>query len=100
MAEKLIDMAFTKDELKEEKKEMCVGYNGQPNPYPWGLCISLEKKEMDKLGLKDMPAVGASMHLVATVKVTSVNHSARDGYDEDMRVGLQITSMQLSAAST
>lgn len=91
----LIDMAYTKAELKEEKKEMSVGYDGQPNPYPWGLCMSLEKAEMDKLGIKALPNVGTEITFIAKAKVTSVNQSARDGEDEETRLGLQITAMQL-----
>lgn len=97
MADTLVDMAYTKAELKAEKKEMAVGYDGQPNPYPWGLCIRLEKKEMDKLGMKDLPQVGTEVHFTAVAKVTSVSHSARDGYDEESTVALQITYMQLAA---
>jgi hypothetical protein len=58
MADTLVDMAYTKAELKEEKKEMSVGYNGQPSPYPWGLCIRLEANELDKLGITELPQVG------------------------------------------
>ena len=94
-APKLIDMAYTKAELKEEKKEMAVGPSGQPSPYPWGLCLSLERNELDKLGIKQMPEVGAEVHFVAVAKVTSVNQSAREGQDEESRVGLQITMMQV-----
>ncbi len=96
MADKLIDMAYTKAELKEEKKDMAVGTNGQPNPYPWGLCISLEKGDLDKLGAKTLPQVGSTVRFTAVAKVTSVNQSAQ-GEDEDSRVGLQITAMQLAS---
>lgn len=96
----LVDMAYTKAELKEEKKEMSVGYGGEPNPYPWGLCLSLEEKELDKLGIKELPEVGAEFHMMVIAKVTSVNHSAREGYDEDMRVGMQITMAQVLMAES
>lgn len=92
---KLIDMAYTKAELKEEKSEMCCGPDGQPAPYPWGLCIRLEKKELDKLGMKQLPDIGEEFHFMAVAKVTSVNQSAREGQDEETSVGLQITMMQV-----
>lgn len=90
---KLVDMAYTKAEMKEERAETMVGH---PEPYPWGLCIRLEKAQLDKLGIKSLPEVGSEMHLVAIAKVTSVNQSARQGQDEESCVGLQITMMQVA----
>lgn len=98
MAEKaaLVDLAYTKAEQKEEAEEYNkVGPSGEPSDYPWGLCISLEKRELDKLGIKDLPQVGGAIHFVATAKVTSVNQSASMSQDEETRVGLQITMMQV-----
>ena len=92
---KLVDMAYTKAELKEEAKEGCVSPSGQPSPYPWGLSLSLERNELNKLGVKDLPQVGAEVHFIAVAKVMSVNQSARQGEDEESRVGLQITMMQI-----
>lgn len=99
MADTLIDMAFTKDELKEKKKSepCCVGIDGNPNPYPWGLSLHLERDTLDKLGMKQLPNVGIELRMVAIVKVTSVNQSAREGENEQASVGLQITSMQVQA---
>lgn len=96
---KLVDMAFTKDELKDKKKKepCCIGANGQPNPYPWGLSLHLEVDSLEKLGMQQLPNIGQEMQLVATVKVTSVNQSAREGQDENRSVGLQLTHMQLGA---
>lgn len=99
-APKLVDMAYTKAELKEERKEMTMA---SASPYPWGLCIRLEKDELDKLGIKTLPGVGDEMHLLCIAKVTGVNQSAREGQDEESSVALQITMMQVllseSAAS-
>lgn len=91
---KLIDMAYTKAELKEEKAEMCCP-DGQPALYPWGLCIRLEQAELDKLGVTQLPNVGDEFHFLAVAKVTSVNQSAREGQDDETGVGLQITMMEV-----
>lgn len=96
MADALVDMAYTKDELREQKKEMAVGCNGQPNPYPWGLSMHLEKEVLDKLGLKELPEVGSTMQITATVEVTSVAQSASRDRDMERSVGLQITRMAVS----
>lgn len=98
MADALVDMAYTKAELKEEKKEMSVGYNGQPSAYPWGLCIRLEANELEKLGMTQLPAIGELIHLQAVAKVTSVSQSATEDRDEQRCVSLQITMLQVVAA--
>lgn len=92
MADTLTDMAYTKAELKEEKKEYI---SGDQAPYPWGLCLSLQKAELDKLGIKDLPQVGSEWHFLAVATVTGVNQSASVTQDEETRVGLQITMMQV-----
>ena len=95
MDNKLVDLAYTKAEMKEEGKERGISPSGQPDPYPWGLAITLERNELNKLGVTDLPPVGTEVHLLAVAKVTSVNQSARAGEDEEARVGLQICMMQV-----
>lgn len=96
MADTLVDLAYTKAELKEEEKEYSVGCNGQPSPYPWGLCIRLEAKELEKLGITALPQVGAEMQLTARAKVTSVSQSASEDRDEERTVALQIVAMSFT----
>lgn len=93
---KLVDMAYTKAELKAQKREMAVGPNGQDNPYPWGLCLHLDQDALDKLGIKGLPEVGSEFHFVAVAKVTSANQSAGEGRDPTRSIGLQITMMQVA----
>lgn len=98
MAEKLVDMAYTKAELKAEKKEMGVGCNGQPNEYPWGLCIRLEDKELAKLGMDKLPEVGDEMTFEVRCKVTSVSQEASETRQKHRCVALQITAMAADGA--
>lgn len=100
MATKLIDMAYSKAELKAQNKEMSVGPGGQLDPYPWGLNIRLDKDSLDKLGMKKLPEVGAELHFIAVAKVTNVQSSAREGMNDDCSVGLQITMMQVVLAES
>lgn len=95
----LVDMAFTKAELKERKSECAIGCDGNPNPYPWGLSLRLERESLEKLGMANLPPVGTEVHFVAKAKVTSVEQSAREGNDEFRCVALQVTHMQLMAAA-
>jgi hypothetical protein len=100
MAEDLTSMAYTKAELKEEKKEMAVGVNGQPNPYPWGLCLHLDDCAINKLSIKELPRVGTTMRIVAECEVTNVAQSSARDTDDRRTIGLQITAMQIVSEST
>jgi hypothetical protein len=100
MATDLTPMAYTAAELKEEKKEMAIGCNGQPNPYPWGLCLHLEDSALQKLSIKELPRVGTTMRIVAECEVTNVAQSSGRNMDDRRTVGLQITAMQISQEST
>jgi len=90
---KFVDMKYTKAELKEETREMKVGYD--PEPYPWGLGIRLESEELSKLGVTTLPQVGSEIHFAAVAKVTGVNQSAQQGQDERTCVALQITMLAI-----
>lgn len=86
----MTDMKLTKKEVKAEKKQ-----EYQPPPYPWGLCIRLEKDEIDKLKLKTLPNVGDEVHITAVGRITGVSSAMRDQSDEDKTVSIQITMMEL-----
>jgi hypothetical protein len=90
--EKLVDMARTPEEKKAAEERWKEG--PVTDDYPWGLCINLGKDELAKLGITELPAVGDELFICAVTKVTSVNHSAGSGENEDnMGVTLQIVKM-------
>jgi hypothetical protein len=91
----LVDLARTKAELKEEANEAKLGYDGQPDPYAWGLNFRLESEELGKLGIDKLPEVGSEYHLMAIARVTSVSQSASVGQDDERCVGLTMTMMQI-----
>lgn len=67
--------------------------------YPYGLRISLNDDDMEKLGLTQLPAVGTKMTVTAQVEVCSASaYSDKDG-EPEMSVSLQITDMELSGAA-
>jgi hypothetical protein len=89
---KLVDMARTPAEKKAAEERWKEG--PVTDDYPWGLCLNLGKDELSKLGIKELPAVGDELYICAVTKVTSVNHSAGSGENEDnMGVTLQIVEM-------
>lgn len=77
---------------REDADEMAM----EEPDYPWGLRVRLNDEELDKLGMADLPAVGAEMQLMAKVSVVSVAQHEDDSKDGKHRdVELQITDMGL-----
>ena len=62
--------------------------------YPYGLCITLETPELEKLDL-DMADVdvGDTIHLFAFAKVTSKSSREMEGGEPCCRIELQITNI-------
>lgn len=92
-----IDLAYTKAEQKEEAKEynMAGPGGGEAPKYPWGLCIRLEKRELDKLGVKTLPNIDDEFHLAVIAKVTQVSQQSGVDQDDTQNVALQITMVQI-----
>ena len=86
----LVDMRLTKAEQAEEKAEAVY----TPSDYSYGLVIRLEQEELDKLGIRMLPKVGAEVRFTCVAKVQSVStQSTKD--DDDACVSLQITQMAI-----
>lgn len=67
--------------------------------YPYGLCIHLDKDELDKLGIKDLPNIGSTLNLEVIVKVTRISQSAADDADEQTSIDMQITDIGIDSDS-
>ncbi|HAV74714.1 MAG: hypothetical protein CMN89_08190 [Sutterellaceae bacterium] len=101
----MIDM-----KLEPKKSESMLGSDCMPcsddmPKYPYGLEIHMNNESLEKLGIgpENMPTIGASIQMMAMVKVTSVNLSERaeDGKDKkNLSVGLQITALELMPEKT
>ena len=62
--------------------------------YSYGLCISLGKEELEKLGLEKLPQAGSEMMLTAKAYVKTVRESQeKDGVEQN--VELQICAMAI-----
>ena len=79
-----------------EREEMPGEIEKDEPRYPYGLCISLEKEDMDKLGLGNLPKVGTEILFMAKAVVKSTSAYETQG-GNDMRVELQITDMEMKA---
>lgn len=86
-------------DMKREASDMEAGPSAMPadeGQYPYGLCINLDKDELDKLGITTLPTVGTEVHISAVGKVTRVSQSASEsgaGVDEKTSIAIQITMM-------
>lgn len=94
---KMVNMAMPKE--KSGKSDGCCccgpcdcGDEGKPR-YPWGLQISLEKEQLDALGIKEMPVTGTVVTLQATAKVTRCSEEEREGAEPSRSISLQITDL-------
>lgn len=81
---------------KAEKKQMLPALSSpSPEDFPYGLRLDLDKDALEKLGIDDLPDVGDTFHLMATVKVTSVSEDTTSDGSDHCSVCLQITNMSL-----
>lgn len=82
---RMADLALTDD----EKERMMAPMSAESRPdYPWGLCITLTEKELEKLDLDDDVDVGDMIDLRAFGEVTGVHKS-----DGCCRVEIQLQRM-------
>jgi hypothetical protein len=89
----MADMKMSKSETIAYS-EVAEKESDEPQ-YPYGLCIHLEQDQLDKLGIKELPEVGAKMMLHANAYVKTVSeYSTQSG--QDRRVELQITQLEIS----
>lgn len=91
MADKLVDMKYTKAEAKAEAQEYSNPSTGPE--YPWGLQIRLEDEELSKLGIKALPEIGAEFHFTVVATVQSASQTQMASGKTDRCVSLQITML-------
>lgn len=88
------DLKISKKEAKEKNKSMMIGSSDSEERYPYGLRLTLDNDSLDKLGIKNLPAVGTVLMFEAKAKVVSTRQSATTGSD-DRSVDLQVTAIDL-----
>lgn len=88
-------MAMIDMKQKPEREEAPGEIEAEQPQYPYGLSLSLEKEQLEKLGITELPKVGDKMmvHANAIVKTVSA-YDTQSGSDQ--RVELQITEMEVS----
>ena len=91
---KMTNMKMSKEETEKMATLHEVASEGPE--YPYGLCLNLEKEQIDKLGL-GTPKAGSKMMLHALVEVKSVTVTDEKGGKGYKSLSLQVTDMALEA---
>ena len=94
---RMVDM---KDEPEKEENEPVKSSGGS---YPYGLCIRLTEKDLEKLNLDEDVEAGDYLHCVIMAKVTSVSrhhHDTEDGVNSGCCVEMQIVAMSVEDENT
>ena len=86
----LVNMKMSAEESKEYS-----GAEMESPEYPYGLTIDLDDDSLAKLGITSLPKVGSEMMITAKCVVKGVSSNQYQGSDEEFRVCLQITDMDV-----
>ena len=85
----LVDLKMSKAEQKTE------AVSPEPSDYSYGLCITLDTDELEKLGITTLPGVGDECHIRAVGEVTSVSENdAGNGQERSVRVQIQMMELR------
>mgnify|MGYP006164573383 FL=1 len=88
-------MAMINMQKAAEREEMPGEIEADEPRYPYGLCISLGKDELEKLGITALPKVGTEMMIMAKCYVKMTRAYETQGEGEDIGIELQITDMEI-----
>ena len=73
----------------------------QNNPYGYGLCIRLNPKQCEILGISTPPEAGTVLSIKAMATATTVTQEVDIGEDDkEVYLELQITDMEIGNASS
>lgn len=91
---KLVDMKRSKKERKETGINACKPYEG--DAYGYGLCISLDKDALDKLGLKPSSFdVGDTVTITARGSIKGLRQDKSSSYSSS-NVEIQIEKLAVA----
>jgi hypothetical protein len=90
------DMKNERDEDEEDHLHL----KPIESEYPYGLCIRLTEKELEKLELCDDVEVGDFLHGAFLAKVTSISSHSHEKQGSGMDIELQIVAMAVEDEST
>ena len=94
---KMISMAKTPEQVNKEVSSMSAPVSASAEnveKYPYGLCVTLQNEQLEKLNLDGECEVGDTIHLCCMAKVTSQSNRETEGKTE-RRIELQITDLAI-----
>jgi hypothetical protein len=93
-------MKLVSMKLSAEKRdaEVAATPEGDAPAYPWGLALHLEHDQLEKLGIDALPKVGATLAIVAKVKVQTTSTQSSVAGGERRSLSLQITDLAVDTA--
>jgi hypothetical protein len=91
---KMVDMARTPAEKAEEAARMAGPAAADIRDYPFGLCLSLDQDDLEKLDLDDDCEVGDMIDLRAFARVTSRSENTVNG-EKRVRIELQVEQLAI-----
>ena len=92
----MVSMKMSAEEAKDYTS--CTMDSKGPE-YPYGLCISLNEEALAKLGITELPPVGAAFMIHAHAKVESTSAHSDSAGEEERSMSLQITDLGLEMRS-
>lgn len=91
---KMVDLKLTKED-KKATKDGCIPYTSGGPDYPYGLSLTLNDRELQKLGMDTLPKPGVVVTLEAKAVVVSVRQSANQRGTKDRSLELQLQRIAL-----
>lgn len=88
-------MSLVNMKMSAEESKVYSGEEIESPEYPYGLTIDLDDDSLAKLGITSLPKVGSEMMITAKCVVKGVSSNQYQGSDEESRVCLQITDMDV-----
>lgn len=90
---KMVSMKRTASDMRGDKMANAPMEAIAPD-YPYGLCGHMDKDELEKLGITDLPKPGTEETWEVKIKWTRASQSAAEGQQEESRsADFQITDI-------
>lgn len=100
MADKGLTPVSMRRSAKEKKREESPMATSPGRDYGWGLSVNLDHDHIAKLGMKELPAGGSKVKIMAHARVTRSSEESDEGGKPRRGMSLQITHLALDKPST
>jgi hypothetical protein len=91
----LVDLALTPEE-QEDNGMVCGGDPDDLPRYPWGMKLSFNKAEIEKLGLPENVSIGDLLDARIFAVVTSISKNQRSDGTDNCCIEIQVQKMAVS----